>query len=903
MQALLRSSRLVALAFASALAGLLLVLGCHGGGGGGGAPGPAAPAGPPAIHSFEPAAGRPGTEVTLIGTRFQGVTEVTFAGVRASAFRVVSDRSLSATFPDGAGTGAIVVRGPGGPGMSSAPFILRNPADPVPVILSLSPTSARVGEVVSIRGTGFRHPVIVRFGGIAANLAEPPGDTQVRAVVPPAAVSGPVAVACGGGTGVSPDPFTVLPDRGPREPGPPAVQQCRPASGSPGAEITLTGERLTGVLEVGFNGHPAARVTYVNDREIRAVVPADAASGVLEVRTVRGVGQAPEPFQVIQPPREEPGAAAPAIARMEPVQGAPETQVRLFGSGFTGVRLVRMGPEAAAWTRVNGEQLLLTVPPGAASGPITVTTAAGSAVSADDFVVQAPPPPVITGFQPDRGLPGTLVTLTGRHFHGVTQAVFGGVLADPPEVENDHTLRVRVPEGAASSAIRLFTPNTEAESPTPFLALPPQPVLAGFQPRQGGVGTPVILEGTGLGADAQVTFSGAGPVPATLLAPGRITCQVPAGAATGPIRVAAGGAQLVSPEPFTVLPTPPSLCILLEGWYVTQAVQLPDRSVPLVAGRDGVLRVFLQANMDNQATPEVRVTITGGETGVHWQKTIPAPRSGVPTRMREESLATSWNLPVPGWVLVPGVSVRLEVDPSGRWPAVVPEARLLASPLAVRTVPPIHITLVPVIQANGAAGVVEGGGRTPDSWVQLFRRMFPVAELDVQVGAPLHSRANLDLQGDQGDHEWVRLMGELEERRQADHAFTRYYYGVVHLAGTGGTLGDTPVQSGVAAGWDGLGGPNNYQVTFAHEMGHSLGMAHAPCGVQTYPGTWPADQAHADAFLGAAGLDVETMEVKASPEFRDIMSYCPPYWISDYTYRFVLDYRERHPFHPGAGFR
>jgi hypothetical protein len=50
----------------------------------------------------------------------------------------------------------------------------------------------------------------------------------------------------------------------------------------------------------------------------------------------------------------------------------------------------------------------------------------------------------------------------------------------------------------------------------------------------------------------------------------------------------------------------------LHGWYITQAVQTLDRSVPLVARRDGVLRVFLRASAANHAAPTVRVTITGG---------------------------------------------------------------------------------------------------------------------------------------------------------------------------------------------------------------------------------------------------------------------------------------------------
>ena len=88
----------------------------------------------------------------------------------------------------------------------------------------------------------------------------------------------------------------------------------------------------------------------------------------------------------------------------------------------------------------------------------------------------------------------------------------------------------------------------------------------------------------------------------------------------------------------------PPLKIELEGWYITQAVQKLDRSVPLVADRDGVLRVFLRANTGNHAAPAVRVTITGGAVS-RWEQTIRAPGGSVPTGFHEDRINSSWNLP------------------------------------------------------------------------------------------------------------------------------------------------------------------------------------------------------------------------------------------------------------------
>jgi hypothetical protein len=249
-------------------------------------------------------------------------------------------------------------------------------------------------------------------------------------------------------------------------------------------------------------------------------------------------------------------------------------------------------------------------------------------------------------------------------------------------------------------------------------------------------------------------------------------------------------------------------------------------------------------------------------------------------------------------VLAPGAHIHLEVDPAAAVPEIAPALRNIQSALDVRRVAPVRITLVPVTQ-SGLTGEVVGGGRTLESWVARFKAMYPVAEVDVRLGAPLATSANLNPHP-HDDHDWTRLIGELEARRAEDQRrgeAGRYYYGVVKRLMGASAVGQTPVQSHVAAGWD---DPASYQDTFAHEMGHAMGMAHAPCGLGDPPGpaygAWPGDPAHARAQLGAAGLDVATLTPKLSPAFRDIMSYCPPYWVSDHTYTFILAYREMHPF-------
>jgi hypothetical protein len=61
------------------------------------------------ITSFTPASGPVGKSVTIVGTSFTGTTKVTFGGVVATTFNVVSETEITATVPTGAKTGKIGV--------------------------------------------------------------------------------------------------------------------------------------------------------------------------------------------------------------------------------------------------------------------------------------------------------------------------------------------------------------------------------------------------------------------------------------------------------------------------------------------------------------------------------------------------------------------------------------------------------------------------------------------------------------------------------------------------------------------------------------------------------------------------------------------------------------------------
>jgi hypothetical protein len=73
-----------------------------------------------------------------------------------------------------------------------------------------------------------------------------------------------------------------------------------------------------------------------------------------------------------------------------------------------------------------------------------------------------------------------------------------------------------------------------------------------------------------------------------------------------------------------------------------------------------------------------------------------------------------------------------------------------------------------------------------------------------------------------------------------------------------------------------------------HELGHAHGRGHAPCapggGISGVDGRYP----YSGGDTSTWGWDLRSNKLHP-PSAKDIMGYCEPAWISDYTYNALAD--------------
>jgi hypothetical protein len=338
-------------------------------------------------------------------------------------------------------------------------------------------------------------------------------------------------------------------------------------------------------------------------------------------------------------------------------------------------------------------------------------------------------------------------------------------------------------------------------------------------------------------------------------------------------------------------PSGGSVNLCVDGMYLNQSAQTYANSIPLVANRNGLLRVFVVATQANTpaSTVQVQVRFYDAFGALQSTATIAAPTAmvWVPTAPDESSLGNSWNYSVAGAQVQPGMRIEAEVLP-GAVSESNPGDNVLAPPApVVRTMPTLNVTFVPIVQ-SGQSGNVTDANKA--SFLDVSRRMHPIDQVNALVrSTPITTTTMLQSDGTG----WQSVLDQVNAIAVADG--TRYYYGVAKVSYSSGVAGvayvSTPFQPMRAAlGWDYLTNGSG-SVVAAHELGHNWARNHAPCGG---PSGIDPSYPEPDGSTGGFGYDNATGQIEP-PTAGDIMGYCDPKWISSYTYSAVMDYLTASP--------
>src|SRR5215475_638831 len=151
-----------------------------------------------------------------------------------------------------------------------------------------------------------------------------------------------------------------------------AISSFTPDTGPAGTSVDLRGVYFTGATSVTFDGAEAT-FTVDSDKEIHAIVPSGATTGVISVTGPSGNGSSSSSFTVIHP------ELAPTVSSFTPTGGPVGTRVDILGSNFTAATSVGFGGATTTNFTVDSDsEIHATVPSGATTGPISVWTPNGS---------------------------------------------------------------------------------------------------------------------------------------------------------------------------------------------------------------------------------------------------------------------------------------------------------------------------------------------------------------------------------------------------------------------------------------------------------------------------------------------------------------------------------------------
>ncbi|NMC71977.1 MAG: hypothetical protein GYA57_18245 [Myxococcales bacterium] len=342
--------------------------------------------------------------------------------------------------------------------------------------------------------------------------------------------------------------------------------------------------------------------------------------------------------------------------------------------------------------------------------------------------------------------------------------------------------------------------------------------------------------------------------------------------------------------------------VSVSGVSIFQSVEVPlwtagaertDLNAVVVAGKAATVVVYLEpaAGYDGRELT-VALALDRG-AGTTWQRTTFVP-TGPSTLERPESVV---EFEIPAEQVGGDLSLAVAVvDPLAPVvPVGTPHAARYPADGSLRAVPlgsapdPVRLVLIPIRYAR------DGNEYVPDTspeQIDLYRRTLLAVYPAVAWDIVLHDELYWDRPMGWSGFNFAALNEFVSDLKASEGDIPQaHYYSLVAPASsfaayctpacvagesylvTDARMSDLRVGAGVgftgeASAW-----------TMAHELGHVFGRGHSGCGVPRDDREFP----YAAGNIGVWGRDPRDGNY-FPPETADVMGYCTPVWVADFTW-------------------
>jgi hypothetical protein len=434
----------------------------------------------PVLTAFSPAAATLRNTVTITGKFLSYTKAVSFGGIPAQSFTIVSDSVITAIVGAGNSGAIATVNESGKDSLNGFTYI-----QPVPVITSFTPASATKLDTVTIEGQYLDLATSVSFGGVTAKYFQLINDSTLKAVVSDGR-SGNIEIKASKGTAVRSGFLFIIP--------PPVLDGFTPAKGREGDTIILRGYNLQWVNRVSFGDVPAASIHILSDTII-TVVLGQGGSGNVWISSPGG-SKLGDSFEFIYP--------GPDITNFSPTAAKPGTTITINGHHLTYVYQVLLGGATTKDLNIISDSVIAVTVDRGATGSVIINSYRGTDTLSGFTYIS--PGPVITSLSATAAKEGETVTIYGRNLLNAYEVTFGGTSAASIQVLSDSVITAVVGNGSSGRVIiKLPVGTAELDG---FTYLAPAPVISSFSPDRGVFGSVINIQGKNFSHVTDVQFGG-----------------------------------------------------------------------------------------------------------------------------------------------------------------------------------------------------------------------------------------------------------------------------------------------------------------------------------------------------------------------------------------------------------